>query len=484
MIYRYMSDEYLYQKLKQYGNSDYYPFHMPGHKRRFNSDELGYNIDITEIPEFDNLHHPEGILAEGMNRTATLFGARKSFYLVNGSTCGILSAVSTVFTGLEPLADGEYKLLMARNCHKSVYHALLLNRISPVYLYPEYEQSFHLNGGIKPEDVERALSKDDNIKAVLITSPTYDGIVSDIEQIVKIAHKHRIPVIVDEAHGAHFPLDEHSCISALEAGADLVMHSLHKMLPCMTQTALIHLQGDLVDCDTLQQFLEIYQTSSPSYVLMASIDECIRYMQESGKQYFDNLHTLREEFRRKTKNLQRLRVLDKDIIGTSAIVDLDDGKIIISTAATDITGENLAERLRVQYHIQMEMSSIDYVVGILTGMDTREGIDRLASALHEIDDTIVSKECNPMVTTCFHNHIEKRISEIANLSKVRMPLNNTTGQISAEFVYAYPPGIPIIIPGEIITDELMKYMKDTQEIGIKLQGLSDISGDTILVVRR
>ena len=274
----------LLERLTEYAGSDAYPFHMPGHKRREIPDGIPggfpdpYGIDITEIDGFDNLHHAEGILKDAMDEAAAIYGADRSWYLVNGSTCGILSAVFAT-------TENGGRILTARNCHKAVYHAICLNRLEAEYLYPEEITEFGINGGIRAEDVRKALEKDamrcagnsgdvrgkiTKIQAVLITSPTYEGVVSDIRAIADAAHEYGIPLIVDEAHGAHleYAVQCHSFPkSALEYGADIVIQSLHKTLPCFTQTAILHVKGKLVDQDRVSRYLSMFQTSSPSYLL-------------------------------------------------------------------------------------------------------------------------------------------------------------------------------------------------------------------------
>ena len=286
--------ERLYKKLESYGQSDYYPFHMPGHKRNraSSADDFLFERDITEISGFDNLHHAEGILKDAMDEAAAIYGTDRSWYLVNGSTCGILSAVFAT-------TENGGKILTARNCHKAVYHAICLNRLEAEYLYPEEITEFGINGGIRAEDVRKALEKDamhcagnsgdvrgkiTKIQAVLITSPTYEGVVSDIRAIADAAHEYGIPLIVDEAHGAHLEYADqcHSFPkSALEYGADIVIQSLHKTLPCFTQTAILHVKGKLVDQDRISRYLSMFQTSSPSYLFMAGMERCLKFMEEN-----------------------------------------------------------------------------------------------------------------------------------------------------------------------------------------------------------
>ena len=236
-------EELLIERLKKYRRLDMYPFHMPGHKRAEGiklSFPDPFSVDITEIDGFDNLHHPEGILKDSMEWASSLYGSDRTWYLVNGSTCGLLSAISAA------VSHGG-KILVSRNCHKAVYHGIYLNHLEAVYVYPQPVPGLGIQGGILPEDVENALKNDPDIQAVLIVSPTYDGIVSDVEAIAKIVHKAGLPLIVDEAHGAHFAYGDAFPKSALELGADAVIQSVHKTLPSLTQTALLHVKNNRPD---------------------------------------------------------------------------------------------------------------------------------------------------------------------------------------------------------------------------------------------
>ena len=304
----------IFDKLKNYSDSDYYAFHMPGHKRNLDlmDGTSPYRIDITEIDGFDDLHHAEGILKEAQERAAEVYHADETHFLVNGSTVGILSAI------LGTTEKGD-SILVARNCHKSVYHAIYLNELDPVYLYPKFDTEQGLSTEIDAADVQKALEEHPKIRAVMIVSPTYDGVVSDIEKIAEIVHEAGCLLIVDEAHGAHFGFDPYFPESANMYGADLVINSLHKTLPALTQTALLHVNGDMVKRRKVKQYLDMLQTSSPSYILMASIDACIHLLEETQlqkcsifKEYAAHIDTLREELK-KLKYLKIIRMQDQII---------------------------------------------------------------------------------------------------------------------------------------------------------------------------
>ena len=500
------------ERLIEYTESDAYPFHMPGHKRQEIPDGMQrdfsdpYGIDITEIDGFDNLHHAEGILKDAMDEAAAVYGADRSWYLVNGSTCGILSAVFAV-------TENGGRILTARNCHKAVYHAICLNRLEAEYLYPEEITEFGINGGIRAEDVRKALEKDamrcagnsgnvrgkiTKIQAVLITSPTYEGVVSDIRAIADAAHEYGIPLIVDEAHGAHLEYADrcHSFPkSALEYGADIVIQSLHKTLPCFTQTAILHVKGKLVDQDRISRYLSMFQTSSPSYLFMAGMERCIRYMDGDGRNEMVRYEKRLEHFMERMEGLQVLEVLDREICGKyRTVAGWDPSKIVVSTMrAEDFHGEELAETLRRKYHLEMEMTAPEYVIAMTSLMDTEEGFERLGTALLEIDGALRrrkekgeskgKKRCEtPEATESKVSHPIRRmlICEAMDADTERTAFQDTVGKVSAEFVYLYPPGIPIIAPGEVFTDAIVEKIMADKAAGLLVQGPADPDADVIL----
>ena len=462
--------EYLYEKLEAYGKSDYYGFHMPGHKR--NSDvtqaNLPYGIDITEIEGFDNLHHAEEIIREAEVRAASMYHAEETHYLINGSTAGILSAVMGC-------TKKGGKILMARNCHKSVYHAVFLNELRPVYIYPEFDETMELNMAVSPEKIERLLEEHKEVQAVVLTSPTYDGVLSDIERISEIVHQKKIPLIVDEAHGAHFGFHPYFPENANTKGADVVIHSLHKTLPALTQTALIHLNGTRIDRRKIRNYLHIFQTSSPSYVLMASMDECLRTVAEQGDVLFGTYVKNLESKRGELKKLKHIRLLETEEFDRSKLV-LSVKDTILKKENRVFTGKMLYERLLLEYHLQMEMAAGSYVIAMTSIGDTKEGMDRLLSALFEIDEELEKNSeeekryylpRQEQVLTSFEVEGMRRMENVKSLS-----WKESAGFISMEYAYLYPPGIPLIVPGERITKETAAMLVDYQNKGFSVEGIS------------
>ena len=450
----------LYDKLKDYSETDSYPFHMPGHKR--NTDLLGvsfpFDIDITEIDGFDNLHSAEGILKNAADKARKVFHSEHSYMLINGSTCGILAAIRSVT---------EYgdDIIIARNCHKSVYNGCLLNNLNMHFIYPPQDDKSGVSGSIAIDSVREAIENCMTAKAVVITSPTYEGVISDIKSIADIAHSYGIPLIVDNAHGAHqifFGLNEGEPI---QGGADIVISSLHKTLPSLTQTAVAHVNGNLVDSRRFERELSIFETSSPSYILMSSIDTCFDFLENSGKlfeEYRKNLHKFSESI----KYLKHLTVLchGSDDISEHKFYSFDTGKIVICTSGTNLSGVELMKLLRDKYGLELEMAYPFYAVAMTSVCDKREGFVRLSKALIEIDESILfSGNTVPVLPI---PKPEKSGLSLAKASDKNLIVNDD--KISRGYIFAYPPGIPIVIPGEIIDDEILMYIEVLKASGVNV----------------
>ena len=386
---------------------------------------------------------------------------------------------------------------MSRNCHKAAYHGVFLNRLRVEYIYPQIIEEFGIQGGLVPEDVEQVLKTDHDIQAVLVVSPTYDGIVSDVEKIVEICHGCGIPLIVDEAHGAHFRYHKGFPVSALDLGADVVIQSLHKTLPAFTQTSILHVKGDLVDRERLEHYLQIFQSSSPSYLFMAGMERCLRFMEESkgteegmtgGRSMMDQFYHRLVKLRKELGAMKHLRLLEEDQKGKNGVYDLDISKVIISTRGTGINGEELGEWLRREYHLEMEMCGAEYVTAITTVMDTEEGLRRLRNALLEIDgklsDRVESQDCGKK-----NQRYELKPETVMSIADgweqadKKISLEDSVGRISGEYIYLYPPGIPFVVPGEKISQEVVDLVKRYQKCGYSVQGMADQNCKEIRVVR-
>ena len=484
----------LFEELKTYGESDFYPFHMPGHKRNPDSGFLSemYKIDITEIDGFDNLHHAEGIIKNAQEKAASLYHSKETFYLINGSTVGILTSIAA-------LSDRGKKLIMARNCHKAVYHGAFLNQLETEYIYPKMIEEFGISDGITAQQVEDKIQEiilregisDEQagklIAGIVVTSPTYDGILSDVNSIVKIAHNYGIPVIVDQAHGAHFGFHSAFPENAVSDGADLVIHSTHKTLPAPTQTALLHYNSLLVSLETVKKYLRIYQSSSPSYVLMAGIDSCMDFVKREGQERLEQLLISRKELSERSKELKKIKIypsmLERGINGHDISKIFfqgteEPGRLLISVRGSGFTGQQLYDVLRETYHLQMEMCASDYVIAILSMMDRKEGFDRLWKALSETDKLLTNTEKNTKEEKTqfpeychFQPDAVLKISDAYMAEEESVPLREAKGRIVSEFVNLYPPGIPLLVPGEKIDDKMIPMIEAYLHNGYAVQGI-------------
>ncbi len=417
----------LYDKLK---NNKKIPFHMPGHKRNVKllGSKLPYDIDITEIEGFDNLHNPEGVIREIEKKAQEIYNSDNSFLLVNGSTAGITAGVHTAL-------KKEDRALIARNCHKSVYNALELIGAEVEYLTPKLDE-YGIFKAVDIYELEKKI-KTFRPKLIVITTPTYEGVRSDLKAVCEIAHKYNIPVMADAAHGAH-------CTDIANL-ADITVMSLHKTLPALTQCAVAHINGNLISAQEYRIKLSIFETSSPSYVLMASIDECLDFISRSGLM-LEKLSDERKKLIEQCKSLNHLNVFEYD----------DITKLIIFTGYSDINGTELSKKLSDDFNIEVEMACENYVVLITTVCDDFSDYEKLYNALCLIDKDLIAKEYK----FTYYFALPEKAMNFSDITKTEfIDFNESADRISAEYVWAYPPGIPIITPGEIISSEIIDYIK-------------------------
>lgn len=501
-------------KLDKYKDENIVPMHMPGAKRNKELIELymgdmgnPYEKDITEINGFDNMHNAETIIKDAFDEAAELYGADESWYLVNGSTAGNMSAIC----GITHKND---VVIMARNCHISVYNAVILNELNPVYIYPEYDEEYGYYKGITLKEIKVIVDKyssdhdRNDIKAVILTSPTYEGNVSDIKSIAEYLHQYNIPLIVDEAHGAHFNFSESFPQSAVKSGADVVINSVHKTLPSLTQTAIMHINYGIVDVERIRRYWNIYQSTSPSYILMSSIARSLSIVKNDGDklfaEYVDKLTILRNGL----SELKHIRLINTDDI-SKLVLGYKDAKWLYDT-------------LFYKYKIQLEMSSIKYVIAMTSIFDSQEYYDRFLAALKEIDEEIdesiskydredilnskVDKDLDNRFNSIHNGEADNRLNyssinnqdngnkinvadfrdeqaltiaqafnrrDLSGCDEIQMNNEKIYGKISGESVYVYPPGIPILCPGEVITRKIIAILEAAGEAGLEVVGVKE-----------
>lgn len=463
-----------------------YPLHMPGHKRRVApAPGLPADWDFTEIPGADDLHAAEGILADAMARTAALWGAARTFYLINGATCGLLA-------GIRALAPAGSTVVAARNCHKSVFHALELGGLHARWVMPRPDETFGIHGSVAPDDLAADLAACPDARCVILTSPTYEGVLSDIAAIADICHVRGVPLLVDEAHGAHYlPMAEAYGWQggALAAGADVVVQSPHKTLPSLTQTALLHLGGVYGPglADKIARQLEIFETSSPSYPLMASLDGCTGLLAAHGAEWFAAWAQRLGRFDAAVAGLSRLRVFchgaDR-LAGPPACFAHDPGKILMDGSGAGLTGAGLADALRDR-GFELEMICGDLVLAMTSPCDADDALDRLADALREIDaaapGAAPAKAAGHPAPPAPGEAVYT-IARALELPAVPCPLADAEGRIAGEFLWAYPPGVPLIVPGERVTRRVLDACAALTGQGTPLRHTGGTGPDRLLVL--
>lgn len=471
----------LYDALKKYADDEVLPFHMPGHKqgRGLTQEfkERMYKIDLTELPGLDNLHMPEGVIDQAQNLAAAAFGADSSFFLVNGTSCGILAMIMTVCN------PGD-EIIIPRDCHKSVVDGLILSGAVPEYIKPEIFHDFNISSGISTEQLEKKLAAHPEAKAVLITYPNYYGVCSDIQEIADMVHSYDKILMVDEAHGSHLYFNDNLPIASLKAGADICVNSLHKTLAALTQCSILHVKGDRVDVDRLKFMLQALQTTSPSYIFMACMDILRDTMQRQGKELLDQLISYNLKLRKRLNRIDGITLLDDNYVGRNHIHDVDITKLLINVSSMGMTGLEAEEMLRKNHNIQVEMSDLQNILCITTVADSPDMFQRLGQALdfmsREHSDVIKQQDTHiflPLLKQklsprqCFYSIIES------------IETDNAIGRICAERIAIYPPGIPFICPGEQITQDVIDYINMIKSTDVAVYGAKDATLNTIRVVK-
>ncbi|MDR2650672.1 MAG: decarboxylase [Clostridiales bacterium] len=446
----------LYDTMIKYLRKDIYPFHMPGHKRNASMmppDLL--SLDITEIPGFDNLHNAEGVIRSAQETASAVYGADACLFSVNGSSAGIIAAICTACE-----ICGEHRnLLMARNSHVSAFSGLVFSGARPVYIYPE-ETAYGLCGGIEPAHIKHMLEINPECAAVFITSPTYEGFVSDIKTIAEYVHEYGKLLIVDEAHGAHFPFYDTTPEPAIRLGADIAIISPHKTLPALSQSALTLIRGERVDVDRLKFFMRVCQTSSPSYIIMSTIDYTFQSLSRNRGVYATYARRLASA-RAALSELSAFRLIGEEMTGTAGIYAIDLSKMLF-VALRGMSGYELERRLTREFKIQLEMSGDRFALALTSVADTCEGFERLIKGVTAVDALAANKGGETLRAPRVFLRAECRITprQASFLPWELLGLHNSTGKISADLISAYPPGIPVLAPGELITSEIVGRLSD------------------------
>ncbi|MGG3466514.1 aminotransferase class I/II-fold pyridoxal phosphate-dependent enzyme [Neobacillus pocheonensis] len=462
-------------------------FHIPGHKKGAGIDPefrnfIGDNalsIDLINIGPLDDLHSPKGMIKQAQDLAAEAFGADHTFFSVQGTSGAIMTMVMAV------CGPGE-KIIVPRNVHKSVMSAIVFSGAIPVFIHPEIDMELGISHGITNDAVERALEQHPDAKGVLVINPTYFGISADLKKIVEIAHSYDVPVLVDEAHGVHIHFHEDLPLSAMQAGADMAATSVHKLGGSMTQSSILNVKEGLVSVKHVQSILSMLTTTSTSYLLLASLDVARKQLATKGRELIDKTIDVAQSIRKRINEIDNLHCVGEEILGSKATFDFDPTKLIISVKDLGLTGFEVEKWLREKHNIEVELSDLYNILCIISLGDTEYEADLLVSAMKDL-----AEECKHRAEKV--EPVEVLLPEIPVLALTPrdafysdtevIPFDESEGRIIAEFVMVYPPGIPIFIPGEIITKENLHYIKKNLEVGLPVQGPEDDEIKTIHVIK-
>ena len=466
--------KYILTKLQELRDENLVSFHVPGHKIGSIYEKLGYKqileeiytLDTTEIDGTDNLHNAKEVIKNSQDKTAKIFNADKTIYLVNGTTCGIEAAIMAT-------CNPKSKIIMNRDCHQSVINACILGDLEPIYIQTQICRKTNIIQGVNVEDVIKTIDSNLDAKAIILTYPTYYGTTYDLKSICEYAHSKDMVVIIDEAHGAHLELSNRLPKSAIIQGADIIVQSTHKTLPAFTQASMLHIKGNRVDEKKILSMLRFLESSSPSYLLLNSLELAVDIYEKHGQELMENLLNIIEEFKLKFKDRENILIYN----------EMDKTKIFISLKDLGITGYNLDEILRRDYKIQVELSNYCGVLLICTIVNDKEDFYRLEKALEDL--LLKIKEKNVLEDTKYPESIPTKVlnpREAFYSSKKTIKIEDSIGKISGEYIIPYPPGISLISPGEIITQEIIAYIQQGVKNGMIVSGLKDINLEYIDII--
>lgn len=479
----------LYEAVVNYVRKHKISFHTPGHKhgqaipasfRRFVGETV-FDMDLTLLAEVDSLHEPQTVIRDAQRLAAEAYGADASFFLVNGSTVGNQAMI------LSTCQPGDL-VLLPRNAHQSVLAGVLLAGCEPVFLKPEVNKDLGLYTNVTVGTVEQALKRWPQVKAVLITSPTYHGIAADTTRLAELVHERGLPLLVDEAHGPHLKFHDELPLSAMEAGADMAVQSTHKILAGMTQSSLLHARAERIDLGRVRKVLKLLTTTSPSYILMSSIDMARRQMALEGKRLLDRALRLARKAREEINKIEGLRCFGREAIGQGGIYDLDETKLTVAVGGLNATGYEVARELNKKHGIQVEYADLFSVFLIVSFGNTEQEIVRLVRSLRAIAAWARTRKRRKVKPVRWElpgfsarPAVNPRYAFFA--PKETLPLAQAVGRVSAETISPYPPGIPLVVPGERLDKEAVRAIRSLQAAGCRIQGPADPSLETIQVVK-
>ena len=472
----------IYEALERFRKMRVVPFDVPGHKHGKGNPELVellgkqcVEIDVNSMKPLDNLCHPVSVIKEAEHLAAEAFGAAHAFLMVGGTTSSVQSMI------LSCCKQGD-KIILPRNVHRSAINALVLCGAKPVYVNPDVDHHLGIALGMKVSQVEQAIKENPDAVAVFVNNPTYYGICSDLRRIVKMAHEHGMKVLVDEAHGTHFYFGEHMPVSAMEAGADMASVSMHKSGGSLTQSSFL-LVGERVNAGYVRQIINLTQTTSGSYLLLSSLDISRRNLALRGREQFQKVSLLANYAREEINKIGGYYVFSKDLINHNSVYDFDTTKLSIHTLDIGLAGIEVYDILRDEYDIQIEFGDLGNILAYLSIGDRIQEVERLVSALADIKRRY-QKDSTGMLS---QEYIEPKVimtpQESFYAEKEYLKLEDTIGRVCSEFVMCYPPGIPILAPGEEITDKILHYICYAKEKGCSMTGPEDENIEHLNVIK-
>jgi lysine decarboxylase len=478
----------LFDAIVRYADENKISFHTPGHKhgkgihkvfRQYVGEKV-FRLDLSVMSEVDSLHEPSSVIKEAQVLAAKAYGADYSFFLVNGTTGGNQAMILSA-------CDPGDKVIIPRNAHKSVISAVILSGAEPVYIMPRLDEASDLILNLTPEQVEEACRQHPDAKAVLVTSPTYFGLTADLEAIAEIVHQYDKILLVDEAHGAHLHFHPSFPKSAIDSGADMCVQSTHKHLAALSQGSMLHVKGVRVDILRLKTTLQMLQTTSPSYVILGSLDLSRFQMVHGGEKALEEVIQICEKARSEINQIQGLACLTREQVRKIPHLDLDVTKLTVSTKGLPCSGYDMAKILNSEYGIQTEMSDFQNVLLFVSLGNTAKELKRFVSALRKIvvdykDMFMNQKKRKPVLFPHFIPNKVVNPREALNKLTRKIPFKRSVGKVCAEIVCPYPPGIPVLCPGEVITQEIYSYLMNVLDSGARINGQSDGRLQTIKVL--
>ncbi len=471
----------IYEALRKFRRMRVVPFDVPGHKRGRGNMELTeflgedcMNVDVNSMKPLDNLCHPVSVIKDAEELAAEAFGAANAFFMVGGTTSAVQSMI------MYACKEGD-KIIMPRNVHRSAINALILTGAVPVYVNPDVNHRLGIALGMSVSQVEQAILDNPDAKAIMVNNPTYYGICSDLKRITELAHAHGMLVLVDEAHGTHFYFGENFPVTAMAAGADCASVSMHKSGGSLTQSSFL-LLGKNINADYMRQVINLTQTTSASYLLLSSLDISRKRLALGGREIFAQTVEMAEYARSEINDIGGYYAYSRELINGDSIFDFDVSKLSIYTLPIGLAGIEVYDLLRDEYDIQIEFGDIGNVLAYISVGDRKRDIERLISALAEIKRRF-GKSGADMLTQEYISPVVAETPRKAFYAKKRsLPLEETAGLVCSEFVMCYPPGIPILAPGELITDEIIEYIKYAKEKGCQMTGTEDINIEKLNVL--